>query len=112
MLDKLEEEIGEVRGELAAAAAIDADDAAARSANRERLADEIGDVLFVAVNLARLAKVDYSQALRGDHTKFERRFRRMEALAQAEDTRLEGKSLAEQDAYWERAKAEDKAGLL
>jgi ATP diphosphatase len=112
VLDKLEEEIGEVRSELAAGTAIDADDAAGRSANRERLADEIGDVLFVAVNLARLAKVDYSQALRGANAKFERRFRRMEALAQAEGTQLEGKSLAEQDAYWERAKAEDKAGLL
>jgi len=112
VLDKLEEEIGEVRGELAAAARIGADDAAAHAANHVRLADEIGDVLFVAVNLARLAKVDYSQALRGANAKFERRFRRMEALAQAEGARLDGKSLAEQDAYWNRAKTEDKAGLL
>jgi len=112
VLDKLEEEIGEVRGELAAAAEIDAHDVAAKAANHARLEDEIGDVLFVAVNLARLAKVDYSQALRAANAKFERRFRRMEALAQAENTQLDGKSLAEQDAYWERAKAEDKAGLL
>ncbi|WP_347261558.1 nucleoside triphosphate pyrophosphohydrolase [Rudaea sp.] len=112
VLDKLEEEIGEVRDELAAAARIGVDDTTARAANHTRLADEIGDVLFVAVNLARLAKVDCSQALRGANAKFERRFRRMEALAQAEGTRLEGKSLAEQDAYWNRAKAEDKAGLL
>ena len=112
VLDKLEEEIGEVRSELAAAAAIDADDVAATAANHARLADEIGDVLFVAVNLARLAKVDYSQALRAANAKFERRFRRMEALAQAEGTQLDGKSLAEQEAYWERAKAEDKADLL
>lgn len=112
VLDKLQEEIGEVRSELAAASKIDANDVAAKAANHARLADEIGDVLFVAVNLARLAKVDYSQALRGANAKFERRFRRMEALAQADDTHLDGKSLAEQDAYWERAKVEDKAGLL
>ena len=112
VLDKLEEEIAEVRSELAVAAEIDAHDVAAKAANRARLEDEIGDVLFVAVNLARLAKVDYSQALRAANAKFERRFRRMEALAQAENTQLDGKSLTEQDAYWERAKAEDKAGLL
>ena len=112
VLDKLEEEIVEVRSELAAAAEIDTHDVAAKAANRARLEDEIGDVLFVAVNLARLAKVDYSQALRAANAKFERRFRRMEALAQAENTQLDGKSLTEQDAYWERAKAEDKAGLL
>ena len=112
VLEKLEEEIGEVRGELAAAAVIAKDDDEARAANHARLADEIGDVLFVAVNLARLAKVDYSQALRAANAKFERRFRRMETLARAEGSALEGKSLPEQDAYWERAKVEDKAGLL
>lgn len=112
VLEKLEEEIGEVRSELAAAKTIAEEDDEARAANHARLADEIGDVLFVAVNLARLAKVDYSQALRAANAKFERRFRRMETLARAEGSALEGKSLAEQDAYWERAKVEDKAGLL
>ena len=96
VLDKLAEEIAEVRHEL------DTD------ADHARIADEIGDVLFVCVNLARLAKVDYSTALRGANAKFERRFRRMEALAAAEGTTLDGKSLAEQDAYWDRAKAEEK----
>ena len=110
VLDKLQEELDEVRHELAAADV--AHDAAAQAANRARIADEIGDVLFVCVNLARLAKVDYSQALRGANAKFERRFRRMEALAAAEGVELKGKPLAEQDAYWERAKVDDKAGLL
>ena len=112
VLDKLEEEIGEVRGELAALAGVGAGDDANLAQARARLADEIGDVLFVTVNLARLAKVDYSHALRGANAKFERRFRRMETLAHAEGTQLEGKSLAKQDAYWERAKRDDKAGLL
>jgi ATP diphosphatase len=96
VLDKLAEEIAEVRHEL------DTD------ADHARIADEIGDVLFVCVNLVRLAKVDYSTALRGANAKFERRFRRMEALAAVEGTTLEGKSLAEQDAYWNRVKAEEK----
>ena len=100
VLDKLSEEIGEVRHELDT------------GADPARMADEIGDVLFVCVNLARLAKVDFSTALRGANAKFERRFRRMEALAAEQGTGLDGKSLAEQDAYWDQAKADDKAGRL
>jgi ATP diphosphatase len=100
VLDKLREEIDEVRAELDS------------GADPARIADEVGDVLFVAINLARLTKVDYSSALRNANAKFERRFRRMEALAAAEGTQLDGKSLAEQDAYWDRAKADDKAGRL
>ena len=100
VLDKLREEIDEVRAELIA------------GADPARVADEVGDVLFVAVNLARLTKVDYSSALRQANAKFERRFRRMEALAAEEKTALKGKTLAEQDAYWDRAKADDKAGRL
>ena len=97
VLDKLAEEIAEVRHELDT----DADPA--------RIADEIGDVLFVCVNLARLANVDYSAALRGANAKFERRFRRMETLAAEEGKALDGLPLSEQDRYWDRAKAEEKA---
>jgi nucleoside triphosphate diphosphatase len=100
VLDKLREELDEVRHELA------------EGASHARIVDEIGDVLFVGVNLARLAGVDYSAALRGANAKFERRFRRMEALARADGTALHDRSLPEQEAYWERAKAEDKAGQL
>ena len=96
VLDKLREEVDEVRAELAA------------GVDHARLQDEIGDVLFVGVNLARLTKVDYSAALRGANAKFERRFRRMEELAAAEGRALDGMNLAEQDAYWDRAKAEEK----
>ncbi len=95
VLDKLAEEIDEVRAEFAA------------GADRERLTDEIGDVLFVCVNLARHARVDPSAALRQANAKFERRFRRMEALA-ANDGGLAGRPLAEQDRLWERAKAEER----
>ena len=103
VIAKLHEEIEEVRVEFDALAAGDA-------AARERLEDELGDVLFVVANLTRHGKVDFGAALRRANQKFERRFRRMEALAAAEGTALAGQSLDAQDAYWNRAKAEEKAG--
>lgn len=69
VLAKLREEIAEVEAELEA------------GSGSERLEDEIGDVLFVAINLARHAKVDPGAALRRANAKFERRFRAMERLA-------------------------------
>ena len=102
VLEKLHEEIEEVRVEFAAVAA-SPDDAAAR----DRLEDELGDILFVCANLARHAKVDVGSALRRANLKFERRFRAMEALAAA-DGGLAGQSLEAQDRYWDRAKAAEK----
>ena len=102
VLEKLQEEIEEVRVEFAAVAA-SPDDAAAR----DRLEDELGDILFVCANLARHAKVDMGNALRRANLKFERRFRAMEALAAA-DGGLAGQSLEAQDRYWDRAKAAEK----
>ena len=102
VIAKLHEEIDEVRVEFAAVAE-DADDAAAR----DRLEDELGDLLFVCANLARHAKVDVGTALRRANLKFERRFRAMEALAAA-DGGLAGKSLEAQDRYWDQAKAAEK----
>jgi ATP diphosphatase len=104
VIAKLHEEIEEVRAEFAAVAE-DPDDAAAR----DRLEDEIGDVLFVCANLARHARVDVGAALRRANAKFERRFRAMEALAAA-DGGLAGQPLAAQDRYWDLAKAAEKAG--
>jgi ATP diphosphatase len=97
VFEKLHEELDEVRAEFAS------------GADPARLNDEIGDVLFVCVNLARHAKVDVSRALRHANAKFERRFRRMEALAGDAGESLSGKPLAEQDALWDRAKAEEKS---
>ena len=104
VLEKLHEEIEEVRAEFAAVAE-NPDDAAAR----DRLEDEIGDILFVCANLARHAKVDFGAALRRANHKFERRFRAMEALAAA-DGGLAGQSLEAQDRYWVRAKQAEHAG--
>ncbi len=96
VLDKLAEEIGELRAEFA------------QGAGRDQLEDELGDVLFVVVNLARHAKVDPAQALRRANAKFERRFRRMESLAAQAGKKLDGTSLAEQEALWDRTKAEER----
>jgi ATP diphosphatase len=105
VIAKLHEEIEEVRVEFAATAH-DPDDARAR----DRLEDEIGDILFVCANLARHAKVDPGTALRRANRKFERRFRAMETLAAAEGVELKTLGLEAQDGYWNRAKADEKAG--
>ena len=103
VFDKLHEEIDEVRAEFAAVGA------AASSGARRRLEEELGDLLFVAANLTRHARVDFGAALRSANTKFERRFRRMETLAAADGVSLADLDLAAQDAYWNRAKAEEVA---
>lgn len=104
VIAKLHEEIDEVRVEFDAVAA-DPDDAAAQ----DRLEEELGDLLFVAANLARHAKVDVGAALRRANHKFERRFRAMETMADGDGCALAGQSLDAQDAYWNRAKQFERA---
>lgn len=100
VIDKLREELEEVQAEFDALAASPGD-----AAVRDRLEDELGDLLFVAANLARHAKVDPGAAMRRANHKFERRFRAMEAMAAADGVSLAGLSLDAQDAYWNRVKA-------
>lgn len=102
VIDKLCEEVAEVRAELEAVDADPGDPAA-----RGRLEEEIGDLLFVTANLARHARVDVGSALRRANLKFERRFRAMEALATAEGTSLPALPLEAQEAYWARVKREE-----
>jgi ATP diphosphatase len=104
VIAKLHEEIDEVCAEFAAVAQ-DPEDAIAR----DRLEDEIGDLLFVCANVARHAKVDPGNALRRANAKFERRFRAMEALAASDGVQLADLALDAQDRYWDRAKAAEKA---
>lgn len=99
VLDKLQEELEEVRAEFARGAVQD---------NQARLQDEIGDLLFVCANLARHAQVDVGAALRHANQKFERRFRAMEQLAQHDGGALDGMSLEQQEAYWQRAKRQER----
>jgi len=104
VIEKLHEEIDEVRVEFAAVAA-DPSDAVAR----DKLEDEIGDLLFVCANIARHAKVDVGSALRRANHKFERRFRAMEVLAAADGVDLSTLSLAAQDRYWDTVKSQARA---
>lgn len=99
VIAKLHEEIDEVRTEFARASVQD---------NHARLEDEIGDLLFVAANLARHAKVDVGAALRRANLKFERRFRAMEALAAADGDALQAMSLEQQEALWQRVKQQER----
>jgi MazG family protein len=96
VLAKIEEEIAEIRHEVAIQAPL------------ERLADELGDVLFAVANLARHLKLDPEAALRGTNAKFERRFRRIEAWLAEEGRAPAESTLAEMDGLWERAKLEEK----
>jgi nucleoside triphosphate diphosphatase len=95
VLDKLREEIDEVRAEFDS------------GCDPQRLTDEIGDVLFVCANLARHARVDVSAALRHANAKFERRFRRMEAIAEADGAVLKEHTLDRQESLWNQVKVEE-----
>ena len=88
---KIEEELGEVTE-------------AAAAGDEDALEDELGDLLFSVVNLARHHDVDAESALRRANAKFERRFRRVERFAAAEGTTLDGLGLDALDTLWERAK--------
>lgn len=77
---------------------------AIKSGDRARIEDEVGDLFFAAVNVARLKKVDPDLALTAATDKFEKRFKLTESLIIADGKKLEDMSLAEMDEYWERAK--------
>jgi ATP diphosphatase len=71
--------------------------------------EEFGDLLFVMANLARHWEVDPEAALRAANAKFERRFRKIEDWLAVDGRHPSGSTLAEMDALWDRARAEDKA---
>jgi ATP diphosphatase len=101
VFDKLAEEVAELRAALA-----DDDAGAAR--------DELGDILFTCVNLARHLGIDAEEALRGSSARFESRFRLMEALSRDAGSAIESLDMEAMDALWERAKragSEDLGGL-
>jgi MazG family protein len=97
VFNQLDEETVELRDEISASE-MDAD----------RIEDELGDMLFVMANLARKLKVDPEQAVRRANTKFERRFRRVEALLRAEGRSCEDATLEEMDEKWREAKREER----
>ncbi len=77
------------------------------SENRTAIEEELGDLLFSAVNVSRFLHVDAEQALTGSTDKFIRRFARVEELAKDRHIDLAAASLEELDALWDEAKRLD-----
>jgi ATP diphosphatase len=92
VIAKLREEVSEIDAELDRAAP-------------DRLEDEVGDLLFAVVNLARHLKVDPDQALRRGNAKFARRFAAIEAALAADGRTPADSDLAEMERLWQEAKA-------
>lgn len=93
VFDKMAEETSELKAELAA-----------ETPDTDAIKDEIGDILFVAVNLARKAGVDPETALMGCNQKFERRFRYIEQQVDNNKQNINDISLYEMESYWQDAK--------
>ena len=74
----------------------------------EKLSDEIGDLLFVAVNLARHLRVDPETALRGTNAKFVRRFRSIETALAKQGRSPKDASLDEMESLWQAAKQSER----
>ncbi len=95
ILDKIEEEIGELRAEVSAG-------------ENEKARGEYGDLLFALVNLGRHLKIDPEDALKSANNKFRRRFRHIEeGLARAGGS-LEAATLSEMETLWNEAKENEK----
>jgi nucleoside triphosphate diphosphatase len=93
IFDKLQEETGELHEVLGA-----------RERNAGRIEGELGDILFVAVNLARFLDVDPEIALKKSSGKFARRFREMERIARERGTTFAQVPRGEMEGLWEAAK--------
>ena len=98
VFDKIEEELGELRAEVTGA----------ESDDRDRIEDEVGDLLFTVVNLARRLDIDPETALRRCNAKFERRFRFMQDGLAAEGTPIQTVGLEQMERHWQRAKRAEK----
>ncbi|MHB0998780.1 MAG: nucleoside triphosphate pyrophosphohydrolase [Armatimonadota bacterium] len=91
VLDKVEEEIRELKQEL-------------HTGNNERISEEIGDLLFTVVNVARWKKIDPEDALRTMIDRFSSRFRQIEDAAAESGKSIADMTIQEMDAVWDRAK--------
>jgi MazG family protein len=91
VVEKLHEELGEL-------------DEARRNASQEELENEIGDLFFVLVNLARFVKVDPEQALRRTNAKFRKRFGYIEKKLAERGKKIEESNIAEMEELWQEAK--------
>ena len=96
IFSKLDEEIEEVKGAIV-------------EGDGDHIEEEVGDLLFVAVNLARRLKVDPEHALRQANSKFERRFRAMERKAADTDTAFDSLDLDSQEELRQAVKRDEKS---
>jgi MazG family protein len=94
-VDKLEEELGELRQELR------------DGAPREEIAKELGDVLFCVVNVCRYLNIDPEATLRDTNAKFERRFGYVERRLKEQGRTPQDATLAEMDALWDEGKKKE-----
>jgi ATP diphosphatase len=95
VLSKIREECDEIEAEIV-------------SGQRDKATAEVGDLLFAVVNLARHLDADPEATLRAANTKFMRRFASIERALAAQGRRPQDATLAEMDALWDAAKAEEK----
>jgi MazG family protein len=117
LFNKLAEETAELRREVERIPSpgpqpIGRGVAGARGVQREaelqsRLKDEVGDLLFTVVNLARYLEVDPESALRHTNRKFRRRFGHVESALRAEGKELSSATLDEMERHWQQAKSTD-----
>jgi MazG family protein len=75
---------------------------------KARLEDEVGDLLFVLVNIARYLDVDPESSLRKTNRKFRRRFQHVEEAVRQAGKKLEDASLDEMEAHWQASKSDEK----
>ena len=92
VLNKLKEEVAEFEEALA-------------SGDHERISDELGDVLFATINLARHSKIEPEVALRSTNRRFELRFKWMEVALSKQGKVFKDANLEELDALWDQAKS-------
>lgn len=103
VFNKISEEIDELKAEIVIAK----NDI---TSNQERIADEMGDILFASVNLSRHLGVNPEQALRDSNRKFITRFEVVEQLLREDDKQMEDCSVAVLEEYWQKAKKRLSAG--
>ena len=101
VLEKLKEELAELEEARAAASS---DHLKKDQVRIGEVENEIGDLLFVIVNIARFLKVDPEQALRKTNAKFRRRFAHVESGVTAQGKQLSESSIQEMEALWQAAK--------
>jgi MazG family protein len=97
VLEKLQEEVRELKEVISQGD---------NDARRERLEDEIGDMFFVIVNIARYLKIDSESALKRANRKFKTRFRHMELELAKQGRNLEDTPLEDMEVLWQKAKIE------